>query len=281
MRNLPLALVALVTGALAAPSALGQAAGVQGGLRGRVVIAPEYAATQSWPVDEAEQRRIASGSRVRRPAGEAVRPLSEPMPELHIVLEGARPPQPPEPRKVRIEGMRFVPTQVLVARPGELLIENTQRTPATVVVEGGDVLGTIGPGESATFALNEGEHSLTLQELPWARAKVKVLRPSRFLPVTKSGEIEPLAINSGDYDLSFYHGTRALRVQSLTIPDEKYLAIDAAVSANGVVTVSIKDGDLQVAVPPRPIEPPRAPPRPPPAPPASGGGSPVADEGQE
>lgn len=269
-QKISLALVALALGAFSAP-ALAQSGASQSGLRGRVVIAPEYAQAKTWPVDESEQRRIASGARIRRPTGQAApRQLSQPMPELHVVLEGARPPQKPEPRQMRIEGMRFIPSQILVARPGELAIENTQRGPVTVMREAGEVLGTLEPGQTGTFALDEGEHSLFLRELPSARAKVKVLRPSRFLPVTKAGEIEPIAINSGEYDLSFYHGTRALRVQSLTLPEEKYLAIDAAVSANGVVTVSIKDGDLQVAVPPRPIDPPRPPPRtaPPPPPPS-------------
>lgn len=260
---------AFVAGVLASsgPSLAQAGTPLKSGLRGRVVIAPELASAKVWPVEESTQARIAMDARVRRPTGQApLRPHTEPMPELLVVLEGARAPQKPEPRLVRVTGMRFVPAQLLVARPQEVRIENAQKGAITIASVGGEDLGTLEPGASGNFVLEEGEHELVIREMPFARAKVKVLPPSRFLPVEK-GAIAPIAIESGDYQLAFYHGARALRVQSISLPEDKYLAIDAAVSANGVVTVSIKDGDLQVAVPPAPIVPPRPPPpRPAPAP---------------
>ncbi len=253
---------------LSSSPALAQSGALKSGLRGRVVIAPELASAKTWPVGEEEQRRLARGARLRRAMGHgALGQNSEPMPALLVVLEGARSPQKPAARELRVEGMRFVPAQLLVARPGEVRITNAQKGAVTITRAGGDVIGTIQPGESGDFVLEVGDHALQIQEMPFAHATVKVLPPSRFLPVTKGGDIEPIPIESGDYQLAFYHGAHALRVQSLSVPEGKYLAIDAAVSANGVVTVSIKDGDLQVAVPPDPIIPPPPPPPPPRAPP--------------
>lgn len=261
-------LAAVVVAALVSSSpGLAQSGALKSGVRGRVVIAPELASATTWPMGEEEQKRLSQGARVRRPTGHAVvRENTEPMPELVVVLEGARPPQKPEPRQMRIEGMRFVPAQVLVSRPGEVRITNAQRVAVTVGRVGGEALGTIQPGEAGDFVLDEGDHALLLREMPFARAQVKVLGPSRFLPVSSAGEIEPLAVEGGEYQLAFYHGARALRVQSLPLPDDRYLAIDAAISANGVVTVSIKDGNLQVVEAPSPPPPP-APPRPSTSPP--------------
>lgn len=276
LRLPPVTLVCLC--ALVALPALAQSGAVKSGVRGRVVIAPELNQATTWPSSEEASKALQGSARIRRPSGRGpVAPLTEPMPPLVVALEGARPAQEQKPGTLVVEGMRFVPAQAVLGRAGPLLVKNQQKKPVTVILENGETRVTLAPGATEEVPLSQGTHTLALQELPFANAEVRVLPKALFLPVSSDGEIAPTVVEAGDYQLTFYHGARALRVQDLSIPDDRFVAIDAAVSANGVVTVSIKDGDLKVAVPPPPPPPEAAPvpevapapkPRPKPKPPA-------------
>jgi hypothetical protein len=267
----PLIALLAVTASLATP-AFAQSGAVKSGVRGRVVVAPELELATTWPSSDEARRALEGTARIRRPSGHGpTAPLTEPMPALVLVLEGARhPPEQPGPVVV-IEGMRFVPGQVVLSRPASLTLENRQKKPVTVSLVGGETLASLAPGQKTAVSLRAGEHTLVLDELPFASIQVRVLQKALVLPLRPAGEIAPTVVEGGDYQLAFYHGARALLAQGLTIPVEHFVAIDAAISANGVVTVSIKDGDLQVAVPPG-----RAPAPPPPKPtsaPQQSGGS--------
>lgn len=248
-------LVTLALGATGAALAQVEDGPNRTGVRGRVVVAKELLSEATWPMDPERAKDLRGGHRIRRAAGRgAGLPLTEPMPELLLVLEGARP-DGEQPRRLVVEGMRFLPAQILAARPGVITVENRQAQGITVVDERGTELATVMPGQSGEVTLEAGEHTLSIREMPFARAAVRVLGPARFLPWTEKGEIPVVNVEAGDYQLAFYHGANALRMQPLTVPDDGFVAIDATVSANGVVTVSIKDGSLRVAVPQAPVKP--------------------------
>jgi hypothetical protein len=268
-------LLGAVPGVLIAQPAPGDGP-IKSGIRGRFVIAPELLERRTWPMDPERSKELRVSSRVQRPTGRgALGVRSEPMPELLVALEGARSRSTDEqpPRKLVLEGMRFVPGQILVARPGVLVVENRHSKPMTIRADEGDVNVSIEPGKSAEVPLTAGLHGLLVAEMPFARAQVRVLDKAVLVKVNDDGTVPPTAVEAGDYQLAFYHGVKALRVQELPIPDGAYVAFDAAASANAVVTVSIKKGDLEVAVPPRSVPRPAPPPPPPPPAPAPEPGS--------
>lgn len=233
-----------------ATSAAAEAGAIKSGVRGRVIVAPELSSATHWPARDEIVARVTAGARVRRPSGHAApQPLLLERLPLVIVLEGVRHQQAVPPTELRVEGQRFVPAEVVLPRPGRLRLTNAHRTQATVRDSAGAVIAALPPGESAEIDLDVGEHTLTLTEYPFARAQVRALGPSRVLTVTRTGDIPAVPVDEGDYQLAFYEGARALQVQTLQVPASRYVAIDGSVSANGVVTVSVKEGDLQVAAP--------------------------------
>jgi hypothetical protein len=247
----------LIGGASFAQSAL------KSGVRGRVIIARELSQATTQPIDPGVGAWFQTDANVRRQSGRGLKvSLSEPVPELLVVLEGERP-QTAEVRAVHFQGLRFVPSSLLVPKPARLKVYNDEAFPITVGAA--SATERIEPGGSAFFDVPAGRHELRVMDQSFARADINVLEKATILPVKPDGLIDPVMLEPGDYQLGFYWGATPLQVQSVTISGNGMVAIDASISANRVVTVSVKDGDLQVAAPPPT---PRTPP-PPPGEPAS------------
>lgn len=220
------------------------------GLRARIVVSNELMQAKTWPVREERADELEDVHRVRRPIGKAgVTPMLEPRLPLRVALEGARSGTAPK-QRIEVDGMRFVPSEVVITQESELEIVNREDAFITVDRVKGAELAIIGEGKAHQVKLPKGEHILKLRSFPFARAKVKVLPAATFLEWNEDGEVDLLPIKPGKYQLAFYLGTHALRVQQIEVPEEGVIAIDATVSANGVVTVSEKDGGLQDPVRP-------------------------------
>jgi len=244
------AITFLVGGSLFVPQSLAQEGDKPTGLRGRVVVAPELLAATEWPVDANRAASLRTPANVRRGQGRRLLPMTESVPDISVVLEGedVRPDNAP-PKTLVIEGMRFAPGQALLARPGPLAVENRQGIPLTVVDDKGTVLATLAVGQTGQFNLAGGVQTLSMKELPYAAATVKVLPRGRLLPFDENGDIALLPLDAGDYSLSFYLGANELFRKPLTMPDGGLLFVDATVSANTVVDASVKDASVQIAVP--------------------------------
>lgn len=254
-----LVLVALAT--FVAPSpALAQDVPIekQKGVRGRVVVAPELLSTPVV-IEGERERLLRSPAIVRRPMGRKPTPIVEPPPALVVMLEGDGLPKldggslP----KLVFQGMRFSPGSLVVPRPSRVQVENKHNKPITLLASGKSG-AAIPPGEVGEIELPAGEHMLTVKELGFAAANVRVLEKGRPLPV-KDGEIPLVDIPGGSYQLAFFLGAEPLRIQPITVPDRELVFIDATVSALKVVEVSIKDASMRVAVPPTLREQPETP----------------------
>ena len=221
------------------------------GVRGRVVVAPELLAATEWPVDASRAGALRTPANARRGQGRKLQPMTEALPDIAVVVEGddVRADSQP-PKTLVIEGMRFVPGQALLARPGPIAIENKQGIAVTIVDGNRRVLKELGVGETAQITLPEGLNQLAMKELPYAAASVRVLSRGRFLTIDDAGELAQVPLSGGDYTLSFYLGANELRRQPLQVPENGQLFIDATISANTVVDVSVKDASVQLAVPP-------------------------------
>jgi hypothetical protein len=269
-RTFTLGIWALALTALAAEPLLAQGQPIKSGVRGRVVVAAELASATNWPLGEELAAEVRAGARVRRPTGRGPQTaLLAPAPPLTVVLEGVRSRDEPTTATLRLAGLRFAPGETVIAKGSTVKIDNCHSRALTVSVFRGPSLGKVESGASLEATLAPGLHELRVDEFPFARALVRVLDEARILPVAADGSIAATAVEGGDYQLAFYQGAQALQSQPLPIPDRSYVAIDAAVSANGVVTVSLKDGGLQVVAVPQPVAPPpprapppRAPPKP-------------------
>lgn len=237
----------------------------EAGVRGRIIVAPELQAATELPVDKARAESMRTPAHVRRPRGRKILPMMEPVPELSIVVEGedVRADNAP-PKTIVLEAMRFVPGQVLLTRPGPLAVENRQGQPITIL-DGDKPLDTIPVGETRQVTLTAGAHTLSMRELPYARASVKVLERGRVLPLDANGDIPFVAFVEGDYQLSFWLGVGELHRRDFSIARNGLDYIDGTVSGNTVVDVSIKDVADRIAAPmPAPPPPPPAPEAPPP-----------------
>ena len=246
------AFLILLGTALVVPSALAQTPPSEKdrGVRGRVVIAPELLAATEWPVDPSRATALRTPANTRRGQGRKLQPMTEMLPDISVVVEGedVRPDNPP-PKTLIVEGMRFAPGQALLARPGPIAIENKQGIPLTIVDANRRVLKTLAVGETAQITLPEGLNLLSMKELPYAAASVRVLGRGRFLSYDEMGELQQVPLSGGDYTLSFYLGANELRRQPLTVPEKGQLFIDATISANTVVDVTVQDASVQIAVP--------------------------------
>ena len=250
--TLALAALTVVLGAGLFDPALAQSVPTdrQKSVRGRVVVSPELLAATEWPVDAARAAALRTPANTRRPQGRKLHHITESTPAISIVIEGddVRPDNLP-PKTLVVEGMRFVPGQALLTRPGPIAIENRQGIPLSVVDASKRVLKTLAVGETAQVSLPEGVNVLVLKELPYAAATVRVLKRGRFLSIDDSGELSPVDLTGGDYYLSFYLGANQLRREKMTIPENGQRFIDATISENTVVDVSIKDAAIQIAIP--------------------------------
>lgn len=240
----------LVVAALAAwsvaPSA--RAEKIDPGVRGKVVVAPELK-SEEWPMSVEEERARRAPARVRRPTGRSEpKPLSEPRPELVVVLDGARPADGPA-KKLVVQGHRFVPGQVLLAKPGPVAVENKMGKRITVLDGQGRALVALEPGETKEAPLQAGQTTLSIEEMPYARAVVSVLERARVLPVNESGDIDFVGVEPGEYKLVFFHGAEPIYQQPFPLPEDKVFYVDATVSSKAVVTVSVKDATVRIAVP--------------------------------
>jgi len=245
----------VVAGALLSLDAAAQAELKQHGVIGRIVLATELAKSTEWPVGDERERAKTTPSRIRRPSGRSVLlPSVEPTPDLYVVLDGenARVESPP-PRIIKIEGMRFAPGQILLARPGQISIENKQRIKLTIVDKENQTLTEIAPGATGQVKLKAGEEVLSTVELPYARLSVRVLERAIILPFDKTtGELKLTPIDGGEYKLAFYLGAKLLSSQPLQLADDRVMFIEATVSAKEVVVPTIKDASVRVAVPQTP-----------------------------
>lgn len=226
------------------------AAEKQSSVRGKVVVAPELLAATEWPVDDARAKSMRTPANVRRPSGRVLAPLTEAVPDVVVVLEGddVRADTAP-PKTLVVEGMRFSPGQALLPRPGPIAIENKQGLPLTIVDQKGATVATIAPGQTQQVSLADGVHTLSMKELPYGVATVRVLAKGRILPFDENGEIARTAVDAGDYELSFYLGANELHRRPLQMGQDGQLYIEATVSANTVVDATIKDASVQIAVP--------------------------------
>lgn len=225
------------------------------GVRGRLVIAPELSEAERWPISQERLDGSRGAYRVRRPSGATAQiPAMEPAPELMVVLEGVRAKKASD-RLLVVERQRFVPGQILVPLPSKLVVENKQPSEITIVTDEGNELVTIPPGEKRPVDVDEGVQRLRVKEFGYATATVRTLPKAQVLPVTDKGFIAPTPLPGAEYRLAFYHGAEPLLVRPLKVPADSYIAIDASISKNRVVTVSIKDGDLQVLMPRAPRRP--------------------------
>ena len=189
---------------------------MQRGVAGHVAVSPELMGATDWPVDEDRAKTRLTPARVRRPMGRALQSLTEPVPELMVVVQGdaTRGAVTPIERRLKLEGMRFTPGQILLPRPGPLTIENRQAV---------------------------GMITLAVKELPYANASVRVLERSLVLPVNEKGDIPLTDVPAGDFQLAVYLGANPLRVQPLQVPEMSVAWIDASVSSKGVVDISVRD----------------------------------------
>jgi hypothetical protein len=219
------------------------------GVRGRVVIAPELLSTPV-PLSPERERRLRGTAIVRRPMGRKLQLLAEPPSAFVVMLEGeglrggdnvAQP-------LLIVQGMRFSPGGLVIPRPTRLQIENKQSMAVTILA-GARPTRPIAPGEIGEIELAAGQHLLTIKELPFASADVRVLERGRALPLNDD-EIPLTDIPGGTYDLTFFFGAEPLRIQPIIVPDTSLVFIDATVSALKVVEVSVKDASMRVAVPP-------------------------------
>jgi hypothetical protein len=216
---------------------------MQRGVAGHITVSPELMGATDWPVDDDRAKTRLTAARVRRPMGRAIQPLTEPVPELMVVVQGdaTRGAVTPLERKLKLEGMRFTPGQILLPRPGPITIENRQAVAVTLVDGNGRDVVRIEAGKSATANLTAGMITLAVKELPYANASVRVLERSRVLPVNEKGDIPLTDVPAGDFQLAVYLGANPLRVQPLQVPEMSVAWIDASVSAKGVVDIAVRD----------------------------------------
>jgi hypothetical protein len=221
----------------------------QKGVRGRVIVAAELL-TSPVKLSAARDKALRSPAIVKRPLGRPLAPMLEPAPALVVMLEGEGIRQEnADLPKLRIEGRRFLPGSLVMPRVGSVRIENKQREDVVIVDENNAVVAKVPANGTVDAPLKLGEHTLSIQEMPYATASVRVLERGRALQL-RDQEIPLTDIPGGEYQLSFYFGAEPLRVQPLQVPDQGLVFIDATVSALKVVEVSIKDSSMRVAVPP-------------------------------
>lgn len=242
-------LIPVVGLALCAQHARAQEGGkIDPGVRGKVAIAAELKAAE-WPISVDDERARRAPARVRRPTGQTEpRAGVEPQPELVVVLDGARPADLP-PKKLAVQGHRFVPGQVLLAKPGPIALENKMSRRITIVDGQGRALVALEPGETKEAPLPAGATQLVVEEMPYARAVVNVLERARVLPVKDNGDVDFVAVEPGEYKLVFFHGAKPVYQQPFVLPEDKVFFVDATVSAKAVVTVAVKDATVRIAVP--------------------------------
>ncbi len=251
------AFVTLVGAALFFPAVAQPRQENQSGIRGRVIIAAELLGATDWPLTDwpaaAERAKaLATAGYVRRPQGRALLTMTEPAPDISIVVQGESVPADDVPPKTLvIEGMRFVPSEVLLPRSGKKLkLENKQGVAVTVLDEAGKAVHEIAAGETWEMTPSLGLHSVSLKGMPYATATILVLRNGRFLVLNETGELKPLALTGDDYLLSFYFGAEAKTTTKLKLASGGQLFIDATISANRVVDVNVVDASVRFDVPP-------------------------------
>jgi len=231
------------------------------GVKGRVVIDKEFKAKKEWPVDGRRAKASFGASRVRRPAGYGPLEVAmEPAPKLSVILEGAKKEEGATVDNAMVfEGLKFSPGTMLVTGKTSISLTNKHTAPITVRNSAKKELATIAAGATQDVELGNGEHLLSAKEFPFALTEVKVVEKARVLQIRpKDSFFGEVPLESGEYTLAFYHGATPLQVQKVTVPESGYIAIDASISANRVVTVSIKDGKLEaMAQPAKPTPAPR------------------------
>jgi len=226
------------------------------GIRGRVIVEPELLAATERAIDDVRAEALRTSAHARRPRGRRLQPMMAAIPDLAVVVQGedVRTEVPP-PKTLVVEGMRFVPGQVLLTRPGAIAIENREQVPVTITGKEG-VLATIPPGETKQVNLgaDKDDQVLSIKEMPFARAVARVLERGLAVPFDANGDVPFIPLVEGEYDLSFWLGSQLLFGPTpFSVKRNGLSYIDATISANTVVTLAVKDASVQVAFPVAPI----------------------------
>jgi hypothetical protein len=222
----------------------------QSGVLGRVVVAPNLASATSRLVkDEGNPvSKHTSGARIARPAGPAaIAAVVEPMPELKLVLEGAKPKAADATTKITYVGGNFSPRHALLPNPGPFIVANEGKADITLIDAKGIKLASVAAGAEMPIEIAEGDHEFAVKMRPHATVRMRVLASSVQLPFDpKTGRMAATAVASGDYQLAFYLGADALRVHPVKVPLAGALTVEASVSDKEVVTVTAKTNEVVV-----------------------------------
>lgn len=227
----------------------------QKGVRGRVLVAPELV-KKTRPLAPEREKLVRGPANVRRWMGRGMVALSEPIPSLVVTIEGAGLKlEVQETPRLVVQGMTISPSYVVVPRPTVIKVENRQEAAITLVSRTGDVILKVAPGETGDASLMPGEHLVSIREMPFAVASVRVLERGRILPYNADGEIPLQDIAGGDYTLAFFLGTELLQKTPISVPEQGFIFIDATVSARKTVAVALKDPSMRLALPPTGVQP--------------------------
>lgn len=231
--------------------------GLQTGIVGRIQIDPYLQNAQVWEISKQRLLQQRSSARVRRNSGHGpVRASYEPAPGLLVLLEGSRSQEKQPILNLHYVGKTVEPSQLLVVQSLRLRLSNDEIYPITPVerLDDGKIIkhDILEPGGTRIVELSENAVGLTSVEHPYSTSLVRVLLKARMLRPQKGGFVNRIFLESGDYKLTFYHGVNEVFAQPIVVPDNGFVAFDAVVERNLNVTVTLKDGALQVARQPPP-----------------------------
>lgn len=237
------------------------------GVLGTIRIAERLLDQKRRVIPERAYRLEERTWRVRRPSTRGpLAPVTEPMPAIRVLLEGATPPEDLEPVVLKIADDGFQPQQALRCAPGVVTIENTSTNTWSLVDANKKDLGQVPAGGKLDLKLAEGVTEVRVLEIPNAHAKLRVLTAA--LPLkwnAKNGKLPATVVAPGDYKLGVYLGAELLGQHAVSVPRAAAAILDVSVSEREVATIHVKRGARAEAVRsapivPRPVIPP--PPRP-------------------
>jgi hypothetical protein len=226
--------------------------GLQSGIVGRVKIDPYVQNTKTWQVNSKKLLQQRTHARIRRNSGHGpVRPTFEAAPLCQVVLQGARSTEKMPINTIHFVGKTIEPSQLLMVQNVRVRLTNDEIssiTPIEIAKDGTTIEHTkLLPGKSTIIELADNSKAITSLEHSYAKTELRMLQKSRVLEIREGGIVNRIFLESGDYELIFFHGVRQLFSQPLVVPENGFVAFDATVSRNLEVKVTLKDGALQVA----------------------------------